>query len=140
MLQAVVSQNSHCRGHADAVICAQRRAVCANPFAVHISLNGIFGEVEHLVRVLLGHHVHMCLQNHARLVFVAFRGGLADDHVADLLLDRLQSQTAAIVGQKITNLFLYARRTRDASKCVEIFPHLLRFQVFQFHIFFTSCY
>ena len=128
----LVGKNSHCCCHADAVVCTQSRAVGGHPFAVvlHVCLYRVFLKVEYTVAVLLRHHVHVALQNNARMILHACTRRLADQHIADLVLKGLQTKTLAVIHQELRYLFALAARTRNLCKAVETAPQTFRFQVF----------
>ena len=85
VLDVTISQHRQAGRGADAVVRPQGRPLGANPFAIHIGLNGIPGEVVVRVGIGLGHHVDMRLQDHALAIFHARAGGLLDDEITDLI-------------------------------------------------------
>ena len=72
MNDILVSQNSHSRSHAYAVVGTEGGTVGSHPFTVvlNVGLDRVFLEVKHAVAVLLRHHIHVSLQDHARMVLV----------------------------------------------------------------------
>ena len=99
MNDVLVRQDSHRRSHTDTVIGTEGRTVSRHPLAVilYISLDSIFLEIKHLVAVLLRYHIHVSLQDHTRMVLIARRSRFTDQHVADLVLKGLQTETLAII-------------------------------------------
>ena len=70
--------------HADAVIGAQRRPLGNQPTIVaQCRFDRVAGKVVCSIGVALADHVQMRLQHHARCVFIARRGRLADQQIAD---------------------------------------------------------
>ena len=129
MNRILVSQNSQCRCHTDTVVSTQRRAVSRHPFAVvlYIGLNGIFLKIKHFIAVLLRHHVHVSLQNNARMVLHACTRRLTNQHIADLVLQRLQTKALAVTNQEVCDLFTFTARTRNLRKAVETVPQTFGF-------------
>ena len=127
MYDVLVSQNSHSRSHAYAVVGAQRRAVGGHPLAVvlNVRLDRVFLEVKHTVAVLLRHHIHVSLQDHARMVLVTRRGGLAYQHVADSVSLCFQTEALAVIDEELRYLFFLARRARDLCEFGEVLPNAL---------------
>ena len=135
----LVGQDGHGGSHTDTIIGAKRRTISCYPFAIvlYIGADGVFLKVKDFVAVLLGHHIHVSLQNNARMAFHTRRGGFADDDVANLILDGFQTQRTAIVSQEVADFFLFARRTRDLGKAVEIVPQCLGFLVSHSDVFIS---
>ena len=124
-----IRQNGHCRRNADTVIRAKSCAVSRHPLLIifHVRAYSIFLKVKLHIRVLLRNHIHMTLQNNTRMVFITRISRLANNHIADLVHNSLQTKTTTVIGQKLRNLFLLARWARNLCKAVEILPHTLRF-------------
>ena len=111
----LVGQDSHGGRNADTVVSAQSRTVGRYPLAVllYIGLDGVFLKVEDAVVVLLRHHVHMALQDDTRMVFHAGRRRFADQHVADLVLQGLQTQALTVIDQEGSYFLFLSARTRN---------------------------
>ena len=95
MRKCVVPEQRHDEGHPDAIVGAQRGAVGPQPALLDVGGNRVGLEIMDLVWGLLRHHVHVGLEDDAGTVVHPGRGRLADQHVADLIHRRLQSQIAA---------------------------------------------
>ena len=126
--QRVVLQHGKDRRGADAVVGPERRAVGRDPFAVDVGVDGVFGEVELLIVVLLGHHVEVRLQDDALAVFHPFRGGLADIDVVRSVLLAFQSPGLGEIHDVLADLLLVRRGARDADDLREMLPDKRRFQ------------
>ena len=72
MNDVLVGQDSHGCSHTYAVVRTEGGAVGGHPLAVvlNVRLDRVFLEVKHAVAVLLRHHIHVPLQDHARMVLV----------------------------------------------------------------------
>lgn len=128
MHQRVVLQHGQDGRGADAVVGAERRAVGRHPLAVDVGLDGVVLEVEHLVVVLLRHHVEVGLENHALAVLHAFRGGFAHVDVVRLVLAVLQTHVANAVEHVATDLLLVVRGTGDVRDAGEMLPNQCGFE------------
>ena len=91
MLHGRVLDCREAKGHAHAVIGTKGGAVCGNPFAVYVCVDGVCEEVVVGIGGLLGNHVHVALDYDAAAVFHAGSGGNADDDVAAFVADGLKS-------------------------------------------------
>ena len=85
-------ENRHDAGDADPVVRPQRRATGLDPIAVDVHLDPLRFEIKIRVGVLLVHHIEMGLQHNRSSIFHPRRRGLANNHVAHLIDDGLQSQ------------------------------------------------
>ena len=85
------------------------------------------------VVVLLGHHVHVGLEDDGGSVLVAGRGTLAHGHVANLVGAGLQVVLGGEVEQEFADLFLVGRGARHLGDGVEALPDKRRLKVFYFH-------
>ena len=83
----LIGEDSQRRCHADAVVCTEGGAVGGYPLTVifDICLNGVGLKIEHLIAVLLRHHIHVPLQDHTRVVLHARAGGFTNQDVAYLI-------------------------------------------------------
>ena len=125
MLQVCGFQHCHDDSHAQPVVGTEGSALGFQPIAVHVSLDGVFGEVVHGVIVLLRHHVHVRLQDDTLAVLHARSSRFADNDIACLVHKRLQTQAFAVIHQIFCDLLHVSRRTRDTCKLVKMLPHIL---------------
>ena len=109
MLDVGRLEQRHFHGHADAVVGTEGRTLCLHPFAVHVGLYGIAGEVEADILVLLAHHVHVTLQHDGLSVLHAGRGWLANDDVARFVATGVEVQPPTEVEQEVNHLLLMLR-------------------------------
>ena len=128
VLQRPVLQHREDRRHADTVVGAQRRAVGRHPAAVDVGVDGVLGEIELLVVVLLRNHVEVGLQDHALAVLHPLRGGFADIDVVRRVLLRFEALRAGEIENIAADLLLVRRGARDADDLREMFPDKRRFQ------------
>ncbi len=113
-------------GHADAVVGAQRRAVCLHPFAVDV--DRVVQKVERHVGVLLAHHIHVALEHDGGFALHGGGGRLVHHDVADGVLSVVDAALAGELLQIGDDLFLFFRRTGDLGDLVEDLPYDLRFE------------
>ena len=73
MLDAGIVENCQCIRDSNAVIAAQRRLICPNPFAIGLKAQTLFLHIQITVRCFLAHHIQMSLQNNRLGVFHARR-------------------------------------------------------------------
>ena len=85
------------------------------------------------VSVLLRHHVHMALKDDTLHVLAARSCRLADDDVADLVLDGLEAMLLTPVIHVLHCEFLMLRRAWNLCQCVEVLPHDLWIKFFNAH-------
>ena len=107
---------------------SQRRAVGRHPGAVDVGVDGVLGEIELLVVVLLRNHVEVGLQDHALAVLHPLRGGFADIDVVRRVLLRFEALRAGEIENIAADLLLVRRGARDADDLREMFPDKRRFQ------------
>ena len=122
MLDALVLGHGHRQGDAHAVVGTQRGALGLDPFAVHDGLDRVLEEVVHGIRRLLGHHVHVALEDDALAVLVARGGGHAHDDVAGLVGESLDLVLLGPVEEVLPHDLLMLRGARAAGQSVEIVP------------------
>ena len=134
MYERVVLQYGQDRRCPDAVVGAEGCAVGRHPLAVDIGLDRVLEEVEHLVVVLLRHHVQMGLQDHPFAVLHARRRGLAHIDVVGLVLAALQPEAAGRVEDVPADLLLVVRRTGNIGDPGKMLPDQSGFQSGQFLI------
>ena len=93
MYRILVRQNGHSCCYAYTVVCSQRCTVCRHPLTVifNICLDGVFFKIKDLVAVLLRHHIHVSLKDHARMVFITRRSWFANEDITNLVLKSFQS-------------------------------------------------
>ena len=123
VLHRFVEQHGQRSGHADTAVGTQRRALGPDPPAVDARADGIVVEIELHVGILLADHVHMRLEDHRRASFEARRRGLAHHDIADGILFILDIVFFGETDQKVDDLALLFRRTRNARDGVELLPH-----------------
>ena len=116
------------RADAHPVVGSERRPAGFDPLTVHVGLDRIGFEIEFQVAVLLGHHIHMRLQNDRRMSFVARRGRFAHDYVADRILPVFQTVLLGKTDHILPDLFLVFRRVRNRTDFGELLPQSLRLQ------------
>ena len=94
-----VREDCHGCGYADTIVGAESSTIGRYPFAVifNVGLDRIFLKVKDFVGVLLRHHIHVSLQDNARMILIARRGGFANKDVADLVLEGFQTERFAII-------------------------------------------
>ena len=104
VLDVVSLQQRHFHSNADTVVCAQRRALGLQPFAVNISFNRRVLKIK--IRVIrFTHHVHVALNSHHRQMFHSLGGRLSDNHVASLVHLRFQTVLTSEILKKRNHLF-----------------------------------
>ena len=123
----------HGHSYSETVIGSKRRTVCAHPVAVDIRFDRVFFEIMHLVGVFLRDHVHVGLQDNALAAFHARSRGLADDYIADFVLDSLKAETFAEIVKEFDRLALFLRGTRYLRQRIKVFPHDLWIEIFDCH-------
>ena len=121
--QRFVLKYGEYRRNAYAVIGTECRAVGRNPLAVDVCLDGVGGEVEDLVVVLLGHHVEVRLHDYALAVLHAGRRSLAYVDVAGLVDPALQSVSRREVHDVLAYLLLVVRGAGYLRYFAEVLPH-----------------
>ena len=104
VFDGVVGKDGQNGGHADAVVSTQRSAVGRQPLAVEHRLDGILHEVELLVAILLANHVHVSLEADPLRMLVAFRSRLANQDVAQFVVERFQTVVVTELLQVSRNL------------------------------------
>lgn len=117
-------------GDADAVVGTEGGAVGREPRTVQHWLDGVFHEVELLAAVLLADHVHVSLQAHAGALLVALAGGLADEHIAQLVALGLETVLLAPVHEVGRDALFVLRGARNLHDFTEPVPHALWFESF----------
>ena len=85
------------------------------------------------VIVLLRDHVDMSLKDDSLHVLTSRSGWLADNNVADLILDGLKSMLLSPVAHIFHRKFFVLRRTRNLCQRVKILPHYLWIEFFYCH-------
>ena len=95
----LVCQDSHRCSYTDSVVCTKGRTVRRNPLSVvlDIRLDRIFLKIKDFVAVLLRYHIHVSLEDHTRMVLHAGRRRFANEHVADLVLQRFQTKGFTVI-------------------------------------------
>ena len=86
-----VCQDRQGISHSDTVIAAQSGTTGKNIFAVMGHIQAIGVHVDGTVLVLFAHHVHMPLEDHRRMVFIAGCGITEEDHIVGFVLDIAQA-------------------------------------------------
>ena len=138
VLYAVVGEQGHLHGHADAVVGTEGGALGLHPVAVDVGLDGVVLEVEVQAGHLFADHVHVALHHGGLEVFIARRGRFADEHVARLVLQGLQAQLVAEVHEVGHHLFFLVRRAGYLVHLGKAVEHDLGLQLCLFH--FRDCY
>ena len=83
----------------------------------------------------------MSLQNDTRMILHAGAGRLANQHISNLILECLQTETLAVGHQEISNLFAFSARTRNLCQAVETGPQTLWLKaIYHFVIFHFILY
>ena len=125
----VIIQHGHGHGHGNAVVAAQGGAPGPDPVPVHHQLQAVLGEV--VVHAGLGnaHHVQMALEHHRRVVLIARRGVLPDDHVARLVPAVTEAPGLGEVHRPVTGGGGVPRAVGDGAQLLEKAEHALRLQV-----------
>ena len=129
MLYGVVGEDGEDSCHADAVVGPEGGAVGSEPFAVEDRLDSVVHKVELLVAVLLADHVHVSLQANALRLLIAFRGGLADKDVAEVIVEGLEAMITTKLLQIGRDAFLVFRRARYLHYLAKIAPYGGGFQI-----------
>ena len=132
VLDRLVGQGGHGQRDAHAVVRAEGRVARRDPLAVDVGVDRVAEEVVRYAGVLLRHHVDVRLQHDRLPPLVARRGGFADEHIAHLILVRLQAMLLSEGLEVIRYLFRVTRRTRDLCEVVEITPDGFRGQSLDF--------
>ena len=133
MFKGVIDGGCERCSHSDAVVSAESRAVCADPFAVNHSRNRTVGKVEVLV-VRLAYHVHVALHDNGRGVFMAGCSRFGDDHVANLVCLCCQIVLFGKFKKVFTDFFFLLGRPGDFGDLIEDRENLTRLKIFDFHI------
>ena len=68
MFQRLVLHDGHDGSHAKTIVGSEGSALGLHPLAINPWLDGVRLEVMGAFRCLLGHHIHVSLQDHAFLV------------------------------------------------------------------------
>ena len=76
VLYAIILHNGQDSRYADTVISTERCAVSRHPLAIDICLDGVVDKVEHLVVILLWHHIHVSLNNDTLSILITRCSGL----------------------------------------------------------------
>ena len=63
------------------------------------------------------------------MVLVTRGGGFADQHVADSIGQRFQTETLAIINEKLRYLLFLSRRTGNLREFGEILPNAFWFKI-----------
>ena len=119
-------QQCHFHGDADTIVGAERCALCLEPIAVHIGLDGVVIEVKFYVLVLFADHILVALQNHCLAVFVTGRTGFANQHIAGFIHQRFEAKILTKFTEEGSYLFLALRRTRNFVDLREAIEYRLR--------------
>ena len=136
MLDVIGVENGQLDSIADTVVSTECGAFGVHPVAVHISLDGIFGEVEVQVDQLVAHHIHVALYDGRSTVLITFRGGLAYQHVARVVDLGLKSMIFAKLFQVSDHLFLMLGRTGNLINLSKLLENASRFQFCHILLFF----
>ena len=99
-------QQRHLHGNADTVVGTERCALCLEPIAVHVGLNGVVVKVKFYVFVLFADHVLVALQNHGFAIFKAGCSGFANQDVAGLVDQRFKTEILTKFAKERSYLFL----------------------------------
>ena len=126
------------RGHADAVVGAERRALGPEQVAVLPDLDGILQEVVAGALVLLADHVHVGLEADGGPAFLPRGGRLADDHIADFVTLHLAAQGLGLISHPGRGRGLVLGPAGDLRQFEEIGPESLRFKGFEQRVHKTS--
>ena len=126
-------EDGHCHGAADTVVGSEGGALGLYPLTVDVCLHRVFLPVVLYVVVVLRHHVEVALEDDALAVLHAGCGGLADDDVADLVADGLQSEALAEILHEVHGPPLFFRGTRNLCQRMEVLPYAFGIQIVNSH-------
>mmetsp|Transcript_19157 Transcript_19157/g.36960 ORF Transcript_19157/g.36960 Transcript_19157/m.36960 type:complete len:258 (-) Transcript_19157:149-922(-) len=124
-------QESKSGCHTNPVVSAECGALGRDPVAFAEKRYGVLGEIMSDVVVLLGHHVHVSLDDYRGSVLSPSRTRSPDNHVPNAILLPLQLVLLRDGLQPRQNLLLFFARSRDGRELAEAPPQLLRLQSFQ---------
>ncbi len=119
-------QQGHFHGDADTVVGAERCALCLEPIAVHIGLDGVVVEVKFYVLVLFADHILVALQNDRLAVFVTGRTRFPNQHIAGFVHQRFEAKILTKFTEEGSYLFLALGRTRNFVDLREAIEYGLR--------------
>ncbi|MPN54155.1 hypothetical protein SDC9_201824 [bioreactor metagenome] len=83
MLQVLAGQHCQHHGHAYAIVGSQGSTSGLYPVIINVSFNGIGFEIVLNVRIFFTDHVHMCLKNDSRTIFVSGSCIFTDEEVSN---------------------------------------------------------
>ena len=123
MLNIVACQNSQFDGAANTVVSTEGSTLCLEPFAVYVSLDCIFVEVEIHIHQFVANHVHVTLQDDGFSVLVAWSGSFADEHITGFIYQRFELMRLTERFQKLNHVLLVLGRTRYFVDFCELLEH-----------------
>ena len=135
MLDVVGFKHRKRHGHAESVVCTESRTLRANPIPVDYRFNRVFFKIMHGVGILLRHHIHVSLKNHALHILAARSRPLADDDITDRIAvdNGLETMVYSPVIEIFCDFFLVLRWSRDTGDFIKVLPHNLRIQILYCH-------
>ena len=133
MYQVFGLKHSHCYGATQSVVGSEGGTLGLYPLAVDVGLYGVLLPVVLYVIVVLGHHVEVALEDDALEVLHAGSSRLADDDVAHLVADGLQTEVLTEIFHEVHGPPLFFRGAGNLCQRVEVFPYALGVEIVDCH-------
>ena len=127
-----IGQQCHGIGNGNAVVAAQGGTLGKDILTVVVDIQTLGCHVDGAVGILLADHVHMALDDHRLVVFVAGGGIAEEQYIVQIILDIAQVIFLGKVHQVVGNSLGIVRAMGNGTNLFKIAKHSLRLQSCQF--------
>ena len=127
-----VGEQGHGIGHRNAVITAQGGTLGKDIAAIVLHIQAFLLHINGAVRILLADHVHMTLEHHRLVVFIAGCSIAKEDHIVKLILDIAQVVFLCKGNQIVGNGLGVIRAMGNGTDFFKITEYSLRLQTRKF--------
>ena len=124
VLQRVVLHNRHNSSNTDTVVGTKSCVVGIKPVTLNNCCDGVIKKVVLAVGSLLGHHIHVCLQDNPLAILETGCSRLTHNHITSVVEPGFHVYTFSKVQKEFLNLFQMSRRTGNLCESLKARPHI----------------
>ena len=127
MLDVVAVKDGKFHSHTDTIVGTQGRPLGTHPLPVNIGSDTLLVKIYRQLWQTVAHHIHVTLEDNRLTVLIARGGSFADDNVAHLVDNSLQTMALTKVLQVLNHLLFTLRRAWNFVNLRKLFEDNGRF-------------